>query len=352
MSFESDNTASVHPSILAAIVRAGEVRSASYGSDPWTRQLMPRFSELFEAEVAVHPVLTGTAANALALSELTPSWGAVLCHSGAHVLTDECGSAGYLGGGLTLVPLEGEHGKITATAVEKWLSTRRSGDPHQAPASTVSISQPTERGTVYTLEEIAALGAVCNAHEILLHMDGARFANALASVGCTPAEMTWKRGVDMLSFGATKNGAFAAEAVIDFRVICGNDLLYRRIRAGQLLSKMRLVSAQLLAYVSEGLWLKLAARANEAAVQISAVLAGLPHTHIIHPVQANAVFVEMPRDTAERLYAAGFKFFHRMSPTGNLYRLVTSHDTTAQELGKFLRTLIRTDAGGARQQFN
>jgi threonine aldolase len=339
VSFISDNTSSVHTEILEAMVEAGRCRSPSYGADVWTRNLTERLRETFECDLAVHPVITGTAANALALSALTPPWGTVICHRFSHIFAEECGATGYLGGGLLLTGLDGEHGKLTAPTVERWLERFPYSNPRHSPGATLSIAQATEAGTVYKLEELESLGALCEARGMTLHMDGARFANALVKLGCTPAQMTWKSGVTMLSFGATKNGAFAAEALIDFQPAHDRGLLYRRVRSGQLLSKLRVVSAQLLAYLNGGLWLELAARANESATQLASALEASPQTTVVHPVESNEVFVEISSHRIARILSDKYGLRAREWPRNQLFRLVTSHDTLESEIADFVTAL-------------
>src|SRR6185312_1799022 len=240
---------------------------------------------------AVFPVATGTAANALALAALTPPWGAIYCHEAAHIQSDECGAPEFFAAGAKLLPLAGEDAKLMPATVEAALLER--GVVHHVQPSALSISQATEAGTLYRPAEIAALGALARRHGLALHMDGARFANAVAALGCAPADLTWRAGVDALSFGATKNGALAAEAVIFFDPAKAADLAYRRKRAGHLFSKMRFLSAQLDAYLADGLWLRNARHANAMAARLGQGLARLPGARLVHPVEANEVFVEL-----------------------------------------------------------
>ena len=235
MNFLSDNAAPVAPAILDAIVQANEGFAVAYGDDDWTRSVERRLSELFERDVAVFLVPTGTAANALALAHCTPPWGAVLCHADSHIATDECGAPEFLGGGLKLVELPGEGGKITAETLKRFLADRFGHSPHQMIASTLSITQATEAGTVYRPNEIAALCEIARERSLAVHMDGARFANALVRLDATPAQITWQSGIDVLSFGATKTGALAAEAVVFFDPTRAAFMAERRKRAGHLL---------------------------------------------------------------------------------------------------------------------
>lgn len=337
MNFRSDNVAGVAPEILAAIAAANEGSAASYGADALTERVTRRFAELFEHEVAVFPVATGTAANALALAAVTPPWGLVYCHKLAHVQTDECGAPEFFTGGAKLLPLAGPDAKLTPDAVLAEMVER--GTVHHAQPAALSISQATEAGTVYRPQEIGALGAVARSHGLALHMDGARFANAVASLGASPADLTWRAGVDVLSFGATKNGALAAEAVIFFDPKKAADLGYRRKRGGHLLSKMRFLSAQLDAYLDDGLWLRLAEHANRMAARLAAGLATVPGARLVHPTEANEVFVALPEPVIDALAAAGFGFY-RWDGAGCL-RLVTAFDTREADIDAFLAAAIR-----------
>jgi threonine aldolase len=277
MNFASDNAAPVAPAILEAVVKANAGFALGYGNDDLSKAVERRFSEVFDREVAVFLVATGTAANALAIAHLSPPWGAVLCHEGAHIATDEAGAPEFFGGGLKLVPLSGEAGKLTPDIVLDALGRGR-GAPHSVLPSVLSLTQTTEAGTVYRPDEVRALSDLAHARGLAVHMDGARFANAVAHLGCSAAEASWKGGVDVLSWGATKGGAMAAEAVIFFDSPRAAGMPSRRKRGGHLFSKHRFLAAQFDAYLHDGLWLKLAAHANAAARQLARDLtqAGFP----------------------------------------------------------------------------
>ena len=338
MNFSSDNAYGAAPEILASLAAANEGAVASYGDDPFTAQLEARMAELFERDVAVFPVITGTAANVLALSTLCPQHGAILCHAAAHIMVDECGGAEFYTHGAKLVPIGGEHGKLTPPAIERALKHFRKGDAHSVQPWVISLTQATESGTVYALKEIADIANLARAHGLKLHMDGARFANALANLGCAPAEATWKLGIDALSFGATKNGALGAEAVVFFNSADARDFEYRRMKGGHLLSKMRFVSAQLLAYMEGGRWLAWAARANGLARRMAQSLARVQDAEIAYPVDANAIFAYLPDATVKRLRKAGAHFYDwRPSANGRtLVRLVLSFATPETEVDRFL----------------
>jgi threonine aldolase len=330
MNFRSDNEAGVAPQILAAIAVANHGSAPSYGEDALTRRLARRFAELFEREVAVFPVATGTAANALALASLTPPWGVVFCHEDAHVATDECGAPEFYTAGAKLIAIPGADGKLAPAAIEVRLGG--AGIPHHAQPAAISLSEVTEAGTLYTPVEVAAIGALARRHGLGLHMDGARFANAVAALGCAPADLTWRAGVDVLSFGATKNGALAAEAVIFFAPEKAVDFAFRRKRGGHLLSKMRFFSAQLDAYLAQGLWLENARHANRMAARLAAGLAAVPGARLRYPVAANEVFVELPEPVIQGLAEAGFAFHRWDGAASACLRLVAAFDTRAEDV--------------------
>ncbi len=325
ISFASDNASGAHPAIMAAIVEANQGRVMAYGDDPITQGLAARFSEIFEHDCAVFPLSTGTAANALAMSQLSPPHGAIYCHREAHLNVDECGAPELFTGGAKLIPIDGEAAKVTPEALEAAIFG--AGVVHHAQPAVLSISQSTELGTLYHPAEIAELAAVAKHHQLAFHMDGARIANAVAAHGCRPAEITWQAGIEALSFGATKNGCIAAEAVVFFDREKAKGFTFRRKRAGQLLSKMRFISAQLAAYLEDGLWLANAAHANAMATRLGAGLADLPSVRLAAPVEANEIFVHLPADLASFLRAEGFIFGDWGQPGQGLYRFVTDFET-------------------------
>lgn len=322
----SDNVAGAAPEILAAITRAAEGRVPSYGADEITRGLQARLSEVFERPVAAFPVATGTAANALALATFVPPYGAVLCHRDAHIAVDECGAPEFYTHGAKLLLVDGAQGKLTPATFADAFPQDWPGDVHRSQPAMLSLSQATEAGTVYTPAEVGALAEAARSRGLAVHMDGSRFANAVAGQGCSPADLTWRAGVDVLSFGGTKNGCVMAEAVVFFDPDRARDFALRRKRAGHLLSKMRFVSAQLEAYLADGLWLGLAANANARARQLAAGLGALPGVALEYPVDANEVFVRMPQAMADRLRQAGVIAAHW---EGEVWRFVAAFDTSA-----------------------
>src|SRR5262245_7226395 len=345
MNFAIDNAAGIAPEILAAVARANDGAALAYGNDDWTRRVEHRFAELFEREVAVFRVATGTAANALAIAHLTPPWGAVLCHAEAHIAVDECGSPEFYGGGIKLIGLDGAACKLTPQALQRALDAGQWGGPHHVTPAVLSLSQATEAGTIYRPDEIGVLRDVAQALCMAVHVDGAGFGNAVARMNASPARATWRAGVDVLSFGASKGGALAAEAIVFFDPARGANMSERRKRGGHLVSKHRFLVAQIEAYLADDLWLTLARHANAMADRLAAGLAGagLPP---LWPVEANEVFVVLPLQIDARLKAAGASYYPWAMPApadgtppardGTLVRLVTSFATTADEVERFM----------------
>src|SRR5438094_4436480 len=284
--FRSDNTGRAAPQILEALFRANHGTALGYGADDWTAALQQRFCELFETAVRVFPVATGTAANALALASLGPSWGNVYCSEAAHINTAEANATGFFGGGLKLIPVAGSHGKIAAAALADVLAGIAPGQLHRGQPAAVSLTQATDLGAVYTLDEIRAIAEAAKARGLKLHLDGARFANALARLGCSPAEATWRAGIDIVSFGATKNGGALCDAIVVFSPEIAQIVAVQLRRAGQVWSKMRFASAQLIAYVENSLWLDMAGTSNAIAARIAMGLRDIPAARLLAPVEA------------------------------------------------------------------
>ena len=338
MNFISDNAYGAARPILDALTAANSGAVPAYGDDSLSGRLQRRFSEVFARDVAIFPVVTGTAANCLALATLVPPHGAIFCHEAAHIEDDECGAPEFFTHGAKLVRVGGAGGKLTPAILEAALARFRPGDVHQVQPAAISITQATEAGTCYRPDEIAALARLAHARGMKLHMDGARFANAVAFLDVAPAELAWRAGVDVLSFGAAKGGALVAEAVVFFDPKLAGDFVYRRKKAGHLLSKMRFVSAQLDAYLTDGLWLSLAGRANALAQVLADGLAHLPGASLAHPVEANEIFVWLPDAVVARLRAEGAQFYDWARPDNNrtLIRLVTSFATEENDVGRLL----------------
>jgi len=339
MNFGSDNTAPASPAILAALAAANAGAVPSYGNDPITARVKLDFNRVFEREVAVYPVATGTAANALSLATLVRPYGGVICQEEAHIATDECGAPEFYMGGAKLLTLPSGDGRITPAQIEAVMTRAIDMGVHTTMPEAVSITQATEWGTVYTPDEVAAIAAVCRTYGLALHMDGARFANALVHLGCSAAELSWKAGVDVLSFGATKNGALAAEAVVFFDPARAEGFERRRKRAGQLWSKLRFLSAQLEAYLADDLWLTNARHANAMAAGLGQGLAALPGVRLVQNVQANEVFAAMPATLSTALREAGAYFYDWIGIAGEtlpIVRLVTAYSTRPDEVARFL----------------
>jgi threonine aldolase len=340
MNFRSDNEVGAHSSIIEAVSRAFSGGAApSYGDDDWTHRVERRLRDLFEKpDLIAFPVATGTAANVLALACCTPPWGAIYCHPDAHIMVDEANAPEFFTAGAKLCPIGGPAGKIDARKLAAALAQPVYGVVHHPQPAAVSITQATECGTVYAPEEVAGLAASAHRHGLKLHMDGARFANALSFVGCTPAELSWRAGVDVMSFGATKNGALAAEAVIFFDSDLAHDFEFRRKRGGHLLSKMRFLSAQFDAYLTDGLWLANARHANAMARRLVAGLTALKGTQLLYPVDANEIFVALPMRIHDALQAAGAQYHPWTSDRlgERAFRLVTAFNTLPTDVDRFL----------------
>jgi threonine aldolase len=334
MNFRSDNTAAVAPEILAALSDVNDKPVAAYGEDPWSKKLDEKFGEVFEREVRVFTVATGTAANSIALASLTPPWGGIVCHAEAHIACDECGAPEFYSGGAKLVLVEGELAKMSAAALKDGIARNARGIHSIVPAA-ASISQATERGAIYAPDEIAAIGAIARGAGVSLHMDGARFANALVAQKCAPADISWRGGVDILSFGATKNGALAAEAIVCFDLDRAEEIARRRKRGGHLFCKGRYAAAQLLAYLEGGLWLRFAERANALAAQLGE--AAVPF--LSAPVETNQVFIKPGVAALSKLRAGGADFYDWGDEGSGEARLVVSWNQDEADVKKMCALL-------------
>jgi threonine aldolase len=337
--FSSDNITGVAPAILEALARASAGTVHSYGADPYSERLTAIASEVFGRAVTIVPVATGTAANAIALSALARPWQAVYCPQSAHVNTDECGAPEFFSGGAKLLGLPTDDGRLRRGQVTEAVAFARSMGVHHVEPAAVTISQATEWGTVYSLDAVAGLCEEAHGLGLRVHMDGARFANALARLGCSPADATWRAGIDALSLGATKNGALAAEAIVVFDSALATELAYRRKRSGHLWSKHRFLSAQLLAYLEDDRWRAHGRQANAVADRLAAGLAGIDGAACVQPVEANELFVRLPPQVIAGLRAAGFEFYDWPEPPGTrgpVVRLVTSWDMTLADADGFI----------------
>jgi threonine aldolase len=347
MWFTSDNASPAHPAIVEAVVRANHGAEPSYGVEAAMDRVRDRLRALFEAPAAaVYLVGTGTAANALSLACLCPPWATIYCHRSAHVAEDECAAPEFFTGGAKLTPVEGEHGRIAPEALEQAIATTAQGFVHGVQRGALTLTNATEAGTVYTPEAVARLAGIARDAGIPVHMDGARFANAVAALGCSPAELSLKAGVDVLSFGATKNGCLGVEAVILFDPGRAWEFELRRKRGGHLLSKHRFLSAQLEAYLADDLWLELARTANARAAALARGLAVVPGASLAAPTEANAVFARWPRAGHAAAEAAGARYYPwSLSPEVAAddpapgARLVCGWSTTKAEVDDFLALL-------------
>lgn len=335
--FMSDNVTCACSEVMDAVVAANSGTAASYGDDGWSADLQKKLSEIFETDVIAFPVVTGTASNALALSVLTPSFGKVFCHELAHINTDECGAPEFFTGGAKLIPIQGENGKITADTLASTI--RGTGNVHLAQPAAVSITQACEAGGVYELDEISSIAKVARDNGLNVHMDGARFANALVSLDVSPAQMTWKSGVDVLSFGGTKNGCLAAEVVVFFKPELVGDFPFLHKRAGQLLSKMRFISSQLIAYLSDDLWLRNARHSNAMAKRLSTGLAEISGIELAYPNQSNEVFVHLSQEIVNGLGEDGYEV-NEDELDGSAARFVTAWDTKPDDIDALI-TAVR-----------
>ena len=336
LEFRSDNCGSAAPEIIDAVVRANQGCAIGYGADALTIELNAKMSDLFETSVRVFPVPTGTGANALALAASGTPFGAVYCSPEAHINTSECNAVGFFGGGLKVSPIGGIFGKVCPDALEKSLNSAGFGQAHKSQPVALNLVQATDMGAVYSTAEIARLSALAHARALTVHMDGARFANALTYLDCSPADMTWKSGVDILSLGVTKNGGLLSDAIVVFNPDTAARLDFHLRRGGMIWSKMRFASAQVLAYVENDLWLRLARQSNAAAQTLAQGMTGLDGVTLIAPVQANELFVQMTATALDQLALQGVLFYRR-GP--QLARFVCRWDTTADEVAALLKLI-------------
>ncbi|MGA2780045.1 MAG: low specificity L-threonine aldolase [Steroidobacteraceae bacterium] len=342
--FTSDNVTPACASIMQAVVESNTDLLSSYGADPYTVRLQQVASDVFETAVTIFPVTTGTAANALALAQLTPPYGGVYCYEGAHIVTDECGAPEFFTGGAKLLGLPAPDGKIMGAQLSAAIAHANELGVHHVKPAAVSLTQATEWGTVYDLAQLGEIAAVAREHRLPVHMDGARFANALCKLGVSPAAATWKAGIDVLSLGATKNGALCAEAVVFFNPALAENFERRRKQGGHLWSKLRFLSAQLLAYFRDDLWLVNARQANATAARLAQGLKAVPGARLLQAVEANEVFAALPEPTVRRLEREGFGFYRwpvSGLEQGIAIRLVTSYATTSADVEAFVAAAAR-----------
>jgi threonine aldolase len=340
--FASDNNAGIAPEALDALVRANAGHATAYGADAWTRRAADAIRAAFDCDAAVYFVFNGTAANSLALSAICRSTDAVVCHAFAHVNVDECGAPEFFSGGAKLLAVDTPHAKLTPEAVAARAVTPH--DEHASRPRALTLTQATELGTVYAPGEVRALAAVAHERGMKVHMDGARFANAIASLGCVPADVTWRAGADALSLGGTKNGMPFCEAVVFFDRALSDEFARRRKQGGQLASKMRYLAAPWLGMLEGGAWLRHAAHANAMARRLRDAIVGLPGVALIAPVEANGVFAHLPAPVIEGLHSKGWRFYVFVGDTG--CRFMCAWDTTPEVVDAFAAD-VRALTGGA-----
>jgi threonine aldolase len=331
--FRSDNAAGAAPEIMKAIASANLGSALAYGADEWTADLRDKVREVFEhPDAEVFPVISGTAANSLALAALCPPWGAVLCHETAHILQSECGATSMFGGGAVMRGVGGDNYRVAPDSLRHALDSTRWGDPHHSQPSVLSLTVPSDHGTVYSPAQITELVEIARGQGMRAHLDGARVANAVAALGCTPAELTWRAGIDALSLGAMKNGALSTDAIVCFDPVISEQLVYRVKRAGHVASKMRFQSVQLTAYLTDDVWLRLAGHSNAAMARLAAGLRSLDVEFLNDP-DVNMLFARLEPAAADRMAEAGLLFYRMSTDT---IRLVTSFQTTDDEVDEAL----------------
>ena len=333
--FASDNYAGVCPEAWAWLTKANAGHVRGYGDDEWTARAADLIRDLFETRCEVFFVFNGTAANSLALASMCQSYHSILCHDTAHVETDECGAPEFFSNGTKVLTVPGDHGKMTPAGIERVITKR--DDIHYPKPRVVSVTQATELGTVYTVAELKAIWSVAKTHGLSMHMDGARFANAVASLNVAPKEITWQAGIDVLCFGGTKNGTAVGDAVVFFNPELAEEFDYRCKQAGQLASKMRFLSAPWVGMLQDGAWLRHARHANAMAEYLEEVVRNLPEVKILFPREANAVFVELPRKVIDGLWERGWMFYNFIGKGG--CRLMCAWDTAESDIDEFVADL-------------
>jgi threonine aldolase len=336
MNFRSDNESPVNETIMQALIDANQGFDESYGYDKYTEKLQQEMMKLFGCWCDVIPLTTGTAANSLATALSTPPYGSMFCCETSHMNKDECGAPEFFADGAKLIPIQPKNGKMDLDILEKTLAGMGAHGEHECLPSAMSITQATETGTLYSLDEIKQINKIKQKYGLYLHMDGSRIANALATLKCSIADMTWKNGVDMLSFGATKNGAMMAEALVIFDPKIGKEILRRRKRAGHLISKMRYISAQLLAYLKDDLWMDLATHANQMTALFYKALKD--QLDFLYVVEANEAFLRLPESKIAQLQQAGYEF-HVWPGTTDVIRLVFSHATKQHDVDDLIKAI-------------
>lgn len=341
--FRSDNVGAASPEIIEALARANQDTATGYGGDTWSIELQKRFSDLFETKVRVFPVATGTAANALSMAAITPSTGAAFCQERAHILTSEVNAVGFFSSGAPLVTVPGPHGKVDPAALDAAIAAAGKGMMHRSQPASLNLVQATDLGAVYSVDEVRMVTTVAKRHGLKVHMDGARFANAVARLGCKPADLTTRAGVDILSFGMTKNGGLLCDAIVVFDEAVAPAIAWQIRRAGHIWSKGRFAAAQLLAYLDGDLWLKNAARSNALAQRFDAGVKSIPGISLLAPIEANEIFLNLPGHAMDGLERDGIRFVRRSS---EMARFVCRYDGTDAEIDALLTSLKRHMTNG------
>jgi threonine aldolase len=336
--FASDNTAAICPPAWAALTEANAEAEISYGDDKWTRRVVARAREIFETDCEVFLIFNGTAANALALAQLCRSYHGVICHENAHSQTDECGAPEFFSGGAKLILTSGRNGKLDLGIIETALLRHR--DVHSPKPRVLSLTQATEFGTVYRRDEIEGICEFARQHSLFVHMDGARFSNAVAALDCTPKSITWEAGVDVLCFGGTKNGTAAGELVVFFKKELAHEFDYRAKQGGQLASKMRFLAAPWVGLLNDDAWIENARHSNNCAQLLARKLAGVLGTEPVFPCEASAVFLRLPERLVTQLHNRGWRFYKFIEP--DIYRLMSSWATTEEQIDDFVADVTKS----------
>lgn len=341
MDFVSESTAPVHPRVMEAVAAANEGFAMNFDAEPWTSRMTAQLRRFFGCDLDVFLVQTGTAANAIALGALTPPYGSIFCHRDAHIETDECGAPEMFTFGARQIPLPGEHGRIGLSGLRQYLEEAKFGNVHALQPAAISIANLTEAGTAYTPDQVREISELAKSRGLLLHMDGARFANAVASTSVSPAEVSWKAGVDVLVLGTTKSGTLGAEAIISFRPELSHKISFLRKRGGHFAARSRLLAAQVEAYLHDDLWLENARHANRVARYLGEGLARCPNVQIVHPTEGNQVFVSMPDEMTDMLVTKGVRFHRdwRLHPRQN--RFVMSWASSLNDADALIRLCER-----------
>jgi threonine aldolase len=344
MDFGSENTAPVHPAVVDAVVKANDGFATNFEAEAWTNRAIEKLKVFFDTDLDAFTVATGTAANAIALGGLVKPYGSILCHWDAHIETDECGAPEMFTFGARQIPLAGEHGKLASDALESYLKETRWGVVHSLQPAALSLTNLTEAGTAYSPDEISRLASIAKHYNLAVHLDGARFANAVAAIGSSPADMTWKAGVDVVTLGTTKSGTFGAEVIVTFKKEYAEAISFLRKRSGHFAPKSRFLSAQIEAYLDNDLWLSNARHANAAAKRLSSGLAKIPGVKIIHPTEGNEVFASLPEPSVEAIVAAGCKFQRNWRLHPLQHRFVLSWAADFAEIDEMLAIIAASSS--------